>query len=722
MVYQLKSITDQQPCNIEVEENILGSILLDPNAIARVAAIIEPEAFFVKVHAHIYKVALKLFRSNKPVDLMSVTIALDNSSLLAAVGGTAKLASLLNRTVSAVNVDRFAQLIKADYLKRQAIEYANNIISLAYDKTVDTGHYYQELKELTAKLQSCEDLLNGEDPDRAFANRIVAQVREVELKVLEPHVKYFKMHKLANQYGVTSHFLENLYFKSLVADQYEQSCSFDEFSAKYGNEVREWMLHGFIPKGTTILLHALGGVGKTMLAYYLVSLLATGKPWNNFQVTAPYRNAIIFQTDESRGDSIDKASNLFRGVPRVKISSRWTVDHLPQLRKEIEDHKAEIVIIDSLSSISRNSLYSENDTQYARPILMLRDIAQELGCTVIIIHHSSKAGQSRGSSAIFNSVSEVWNLSRPSEGSKANCTERILSIEKSRSRRPEDCLLKFEPETGEWLYLGKKDDNDARLASKDKIVDFLSKNRNKRFDTKSLHELLLEPFNTIRSDCYQLYEEGLISRVRIAGEKAYSYFLALEQMNQSSDPSDPIEQKTNNRITSRITPWITCFSSPESHEGQSLEPSLNSASDPTIDEKPLFSDRDKNTFFVDHRITCPQKTAEPIDMEEPQQVIQQVIQHTEEIDPSFTETIDEQESQQVIQQLIQQKKEVIKFGSLAYDSSKEIDWVRYQGEVYKVSIQRGKKLSLRQYGMRQILHQVYVHQVEIGGYRDKKEK
>jgi replicative DNA helicase len=490
MIAQIQSLNNLPPCSIEAEESIIGSLLLDPNAIIRIAEALEPEAFYIKAHGQIYKTALKLHSKGERVDLWSITQHLSDHKQLDAIGGTVKLAQLLNRTVSAVNVDKFAQLVKSHYLKRKVIEYANQTIQLSYDKTIDSVYYFQELKDLTAKIKDCEEMLNGEDPDRLFVDRLVSQVRNLEINTLDPALKHYKMHKLANKYGFNVKFLEDMYMKSLIADEYEQSCSFSEFSAKYGNEVREWLLHGFIPKGTTILLHAMGGVGKTMLAYYLVSLLATGKPWGNCHVTAPHRNALIFQTDESRGDSIDKAANLFQGVPRVKISSRWTVDHLPQLRKEIEAHKAEIVIIDSLSSISRNSFYSENETEYARPILMLRDIAQEMGCTVILIHHSNKNGQTRGTSAIFNAVSEVWNLSRPSEGSKANCTERILSIEKSRSRRPEDCLIKFEPETGEWLYLGNKDDEGGRSAVKDKIVEFLSNNRNKRFDTKSLHELL----------------------------------------------------------------------------------------------------------------------------------------------------------------------------------------------------------------------------------------
>jgi replicative DNA helicase len=608
MVAQFHNVNNQVPCNIESEESIIGGILLDPNAIDRIADILEPEAFYIPAHKQIYKTALKLRDRGDRVDLMSVTLHLHNHSQLDAIGGTARLATILNRTVSAVNIDRFAQLVRSAHLKRKVIEYANQTLQLSYDKTIDEVYYFQELKDLTAKIKDCEAILNGEDPDRIFVANLVSKVRNIEINVLEPDLKYYKLHRLANKHGFTMKFLENLYMKSLISDEYEQSCSFSEFSAKYGNDVREWLLHGFIPKGTTILLHAMGGVGKTMLAYYLVSLLATGRPWGNCHVTAQQRNALIFQTDESRGDSIDKAANLFQGVPRVKISSRWTVDHMPQLRKEIEAHKAEIVVIDSLSSISRNSFYSENETEYARPILMLRDIAQEMGCTVILIHHSNKNGQTRGTSAIFNAVSEVWNLSRPSEGSKANCTERILSIEKSRSRRPEDCLIKFVPETGEWIYMGNKDDEDTRSPVKDKIVDFLANNRNKRFDTKSLHELLYEPFNTVRTNCYQLYEEGIINRVRIDGSNVYSYFIALEQMNQSEDRGDRIIQIDRRSISTPISCSDQYSKQNSNAYTENNSETSTKGTDRPIDKKTFFSDRKKSSFLsIDRSVPPPKK-------------------------------------------------------------------------------------------------------------------
>ncbi|NES85798.1 MAG: replicative DNA helicase, partial [Moorea sp. SIO2B7] len=121
------------PQNIDAEESILGGILLDPGAIGRVADTLTPEAFYIKSHQEIYKTALLLHSQGKQTDLMTVTTWLYDHGLLEKVGGTTKLAQLVDRTVSAVNVDRYGALVMDKYLRRQLIFAAHEIVELGYD-------------------------------------------------------------------------------------------------------------------------------------------------------------------------------------------------------------------------------------------------------------------------------------------------------------------------------------------------------------------------------------------------------------------------------------------------------------------------------------------------------------------------------------------------------------------------------------------------------------
>jgi replicative DNA helicase len=125
------------PQNVDAEESILGGILLDPEAMGRVADLLRPEAFYINAHKDIYKAALALHTQGKPTDLMSVTTWLYDHELLEDVGGTGKLAQLVERTVSAVNVDRYAALVMDKYLRRQLIQAGNEIVQLGYETATE---------------------------------------------------------------------------------------------------------------------------------------------------------------------------------------------------------------------------------------------------------------------------------------------------------------------------------------------------------------------------------------------------------------------------------------------------------------------------------------------------------------------------------------------------------------------------------------------------------
>ena len=132
-------VNNLPPQNIEAEETILGGILLDPEAIAVVSAILPPEAIYIPAHRDIYKAALALHEKGKPTDLMSVTSYLYDHELLDKIGGQGKLSQLVDRTVSAVNCDRYAELVLAKYHKRQLIKTGHDITQLGYDGTIEAG-------------------------------------------------------------------------------------------------------------------------------------------------------------------------------------------------------------------------------------------------------------------------------------------------------------------------------------------------------------------------------------------------------------------------------------------------------------------------------------------------------------------------------------------------------------------------------------------------------
>lgn len=121
------------PQNVEAEEAILGGILLDPNAIARIIDILPPEAFYMVAHRELYKAAVDLHGAGKPTDLIHISDWISSRGLISTTGGEEKLAQLVESTVSSVNIDRFAMLVVDKWKRRQIIQSGHEIVQLGYE-------------------------------------------------------------------------------------------------------------------------------------------------------------------------------------------------------------------------------------------------------------------------------------------------------------------------------------------------------------------------------------------------------------------------------------------------------------------------------------------------------------------------------------------------------------------------------------------------------------
>jgi replicative DNA helicase len=166
------------PQNVEAEESILGGILLDPDAIGRVADLLRPEAFYINAHKEIYKAAFALHNQGKPTDLMSVTTWLYDHELLEKVGGTSKLAQLVDRTVSAVNIDRYALLVMDKYLRRQLIQVGNEVVQLGYETSTELETILDRVEQKIFSLTQTSPKL-GLTP---IADTLVQTFQEIETR------------------------------------------------------------------------------------------------------------------------------------------------------------------------------------------------------------------------------------------------------------------------------------------------------------------------------------------------------------------------------------------------------------------------------------------------------------------------------------------------------------------------------------------------------------
>ena len=517
------------PHNIDAEESVLGGLMLDPHAYERVSEILSPEAFYLKPHKEIYRAICKLRQRKEVTDLMTVTSFLSDRGKLDNLGGPSKLAQLIDRTVSAANIDRHAMLLIDKQIRRQIIEHSYTLQKLATVSTEETAPLLEKVESLTHKLTQSKHRYNlSEDYIQSKCQSLIDEVRRIELEVERPDHREFLLQELAIKTRRSINHLKNLYHKSLIADQNEPMMTMAESEAKYGQAMLKWFFHGICPQGQTVLIPAEGGCGKTLFVHDLAYRLLTGQSMGEFHATAQSRRVLYVQTDTPANVALASMAQrgIHDGLP-IRCKWKWTTDHVVQLKKEIQHFGAEVIIIDSLTSSSKFSTISENDVDYARPILELNDIAQELGCTFLILHHNNRDGQPRGTTAIANSVSMVMHIDRVPGDNNLKSTQRLFTIGKARSRCPAKYLADLNPETKEWRWSLFEEDGTMPTTMRESITKFLADNPNIRYEAKEIQAVLGGSINTVRTAAYDLAEEGVINKYRQWNNRPWLFFLEL---------------------------------------------------------------------------------------------------------------------------------------------------------------------------------------------------
>jgi replicative DNA helicase len=125
------------PHSQEAEEAVLGSLMIDPEAILRVASFLLPQHFYIVKHAWIYEAMLRLQNRRDPIDLLTVSSELQAVGKLDELGGEGYIAQLTNTVPTALNVEAYAHGVEQNAVRRKMISAASDIARLAYDQTLD---------------------------------------------------------------------------------------------------------------------------------------------------------------------------------------------------------------------------------------------------------------------------------------------------------------------------------------------------------------------------------------------------------------------------------------------------------------------------------------------------------------------------------------------------------------------------------------------------------
>jgi replicative DNA helicase len=125
------------PQAIDLEEAVLGAMMIDKEAIDTVIDILHAEVFYKEQHALIYNAIFQLFQESQPTDLLTVSEQMRKDGTLDAIGGDYYLVNLTQKVASSAHVEFHARIILEKYIKRRLISISSEIIDESYNETVD---------------------------------------------------------------------------------------------------------------------------------------------------------------------------------------------------------------------------------------------------------------------------------------------------------------------------------------------------------------------------------------------------------------------------------------------------------------------------------------------------------------------------------------------------------------------------------------------------------
>ncbi len=125
------------PQAVDLEEAVLGALMIEKDALSAVVDILHPESFYKEAHQRIYQAILDLFKNSEPIDMLTVTTQLRKMGEIEVVGGAGYIADLTYKVNSAANIEYHARVVTEHALKRALISVSSEVLRDAYEDTTD---------------------------------------------------------------------------------------------------------------------------------------------------------------------------------------------------------------------------------------------------------------------------------------------------------------------------------------------------------------------------------------------------------------------------------------------------------------------------------------------------------------------------------------------------------------------------------------------------------
>lgn len=142
------------PQNIEAERSILGALMMDKDAIMKIADALTAEEFYKEANGKIYQTIIELYSNKEPIDILSISSKLEEKNLLSKIGGKSYLIELTNEVSTSANIAHYAKIVRKKAVLRKLISISSDINEMGYQEERDVDEL---LDEAESKLFGISD-------------------------------------------------------------------------------------------------------------------------------------------------------------------------------------------------------------------------------------------------------------------------------------------------------------------------------------------------------------------------------------------------------------------------------------------------------------------------------------------------------------------------------------------------------------------------------------
>ncbi|HVX23972.1 MAG TPA: replicative DNA helicase [Candidatus Saccharimonadales bacterium] len=364
----------QLPQNVDAEASLLGALLIDSDAIVKIADSVAPTDFFDKRHQLIYEAITQLYERHEAIDVLTLTDRLRNNGHLDMVGGPAYLTELTNFVPTATHVEQYADIVAQKALRRRLIAASRDIIDLGYDESkqlreliedaetslfnVSQQHVKQSIISLEAILAESFDRLDELHKDKAKIRGIPTGFRDIDEK------------------------LAGFQRSDLIILAARPSMGKTALALNFAHKVAT-------EAGQPVLVFSLE-MSKEQLVDRLLAMESGVNAWN--LRTGQLTDADFEKIGQAMG-TLSEAPIYIDDTPGITISDLRT-----KARREAHQHELGLIIVDYLQLMSGGGRYASdaNRVQEISEISRgLKGVARELNVPVLALSQLSRSVESR---------------------------------------------------------------------------------------------------------------------------------------------------------------------------------------------------------------------------------------------------------------------------------------------------------------------------------------